>query len=399
MEDYRKKLLNNPIFQRHILEIIKTIDSTIYTKYKDQGIKKEDGLFFLKGGNAVTMLLNEKMPYPFESDFDFTLIINPEKYTDEYFIHVLKLVIFACVSGIHNVLEFWDSINNKIYKDVGLDKVAVDTLEKRYGVNPHGFNDNTEEEKREYYFYKEETQYPLFIKSKVFTPTDYLLGKHFNITNSEYIPVKQKEHDIFKQRDLILNRKSPFDIDIIPDIVYYKDGVPTPIGITLIKIKTHTEPQIELIDIAIPHRGVYKLYDLEWELAKDNLIEKNSIYIQNPLYAIYNQKMASLLNTRKEKVEVRQKRAKEIYDTIIKPDEEKYEKESKSIRNIFEKYSKLVGGYKPTAKNLKYLRKWKRGESIGFTMRSSLKAKGLIPRSNGTYRVSDKYKKRVTRKK
>ena len=55
--------------------------------------------------------------------------------------------------------------------------------------------------------------------------------------------------------------------------------------------------------------------------------------------------------------------------------------------------------YKPTAKNLKYLRKWKRGESIGFTMRSSLKAKGLIPRSNGTYRVSDKYKKRVTRKK
>lgn len=57
------------------------------------------------------------------------------------------------------------------------------------------------------------------------------------------------------------------------------------------------------------------------------------------------------------------------------------------------------GGYKPTAKNLEYLRKWKRGESIGFTMRSSLKAKGLIPRSNGTYRVSDKYKKRVTRKK
>ena len=48
--------------------------------------------------------------------------------------------------------------------------------------------------------------------------------------------------------------------------------------------------------------------------------------------------------------------------------------------------------YKPTTKDLVALRKWKRGESIGFTMRSSLKAKGLIPRANGTKRVSNKYK-------
>lgn len=50
------------------------------------------------------------------------------------------------------------------------------------------------------------------------------------------------------------------------------------------------------------------------------------------------------------------------------------------------------GGYRATKKNLKYLKKWKRGESIGFTMRSSLKAKGLIPRANGKKRVSAKYK-------
>ena len=52
----------------------------------------------------------------------------------------------------------------------------------------------------------------------------------------------------------------------------------------------------------------------------------------------------------------------------------------------------IIGGYKPTKRNLKYLRKWKKGESIGFTMRSSLKAKGLIPRANGTKRVSAKYR-------
>jgi hypothetical protein len=51
----------------------------------------------------------------------------------------------------------------------------------------------------------------------------------------------------------------------------------------------------------------------------------------------------------------------------------------------------LTGGYRPTNKNKKYLKLWKEGKSIGFTMRSSLKAKGLIPRSNGTYKVSPKY--------
>ncbi len=54
----------------------------------------------------------------------------------------------------------------------------------------------------------------------------------------------------------------------------------------------------------------------------------------------------------------------------------------------------MRGGYRATARDKRYLRLWKEGKSIGFTMRSSLKAKGLIPRANGTYRVSDKYRKR-----
>jgi hypothetical protein len=50
------------------------------------------------------------------------------------------------------------------------------------------------------------------------------------------------------------------------------------------------------------------------------------------------------------------------------------------------------GKYKPTARDKAILRKWRAGKSIGFTARSSLKAKGLIPRANGTLRVSAKYK-------
>jgi len=49
------------------------------------------------------------------------------------------------------------------------------------------------------------------------------------------------------------------------------------------------------------------------------------------------------------------------------------------------------GYYRPTARNRYFLKRYKQGKSIGFTMRSSLKAKGLIPRANGTKRVSKKY--------
>ncbi len=54
------------------------------------------------------------------------------------------------------------------------------------------------------------------------------------------------------------------------------------------------------------------------------------------------------------------------------------------------------GGYRPTKKNLETLRRWRRGESIGFTATSSLKAKGLIPRTSMTLKgkkiVSAKYR-------
>jgi hypothetical protein len=59
---------------------------------------------------------------------------------------------------------------------------------------------------------------------------------------------------------------------------------------------------------------------------------------------------------------------------------------------IVPKVPTALGGYRATKRNLKYLKLWKQGKSIGFTMRSSLKAKGLIPRANGKKRVSAKYR-------
>lgn len=47
---------------------------------------------------------------------------------------------------------------------------------------------------------------------------------------------------------------------------------------------------------------------------------------------------------------------------------------------------------KTVARAREVLKKYKDGEKIGFTLTSSLKSMGLIPRSNGMYQLGDKYK-------
>jgi hypothetical protein len=54
------------------------------------------------------------------------------------------------------------------------------------------------------------------------------------------------------------------------------------------------------------------------------------------------------------------------------------------------------GGYRATRKNKDLLKRYKKGESIGFTATASLKAKGLIPRTSRKFRgkkvIGSKYK-------
>jgi hypothetical protein len=61
----------------------------------------------------------------------------------------------------------------------------------------------------------------------------------------------------------------------------------------------------------------------------------------------------------------------------------------------------MGGGYRATARNRKYLKMYRAGKPIGFTMRASLKAKGLIPRTSRKLRgrkvVGPKYKTRRNR--
>jgi hypothetical protein len=50
-----------------------------------------------------------------------------------------------------------------------------------------------------------------------------------------------------------------------------------------------------------------------------------------------------------------------------------------------------AGGYKATRRNRQILRKYRAGKKIGFTAKASLKAKGLLPRSDGRYILGPKY--------
>jgi tetrahydromethanopterin S-methyltransferase subunit G len=68
-------------------------------------------------------------------------------------------------------------------------------------------------------------------------------------------------------------------------------------------------------------------------------------------------------------------------------------KVSQPLTPLVPSVTPVIGGYRPTKKDKAALKKLKQGKSIGFTMRSSLKAKGLLRRANGTYRVSQKYRK------
>lgn len=47
--------------------------------------------------------------------------------------------------------------------------------------------------------------------------------------------------------------------------------------------------------------------------------------------------------------------------------------------------------YVPTKTDKEMLDRYKNGLSIGFTWKSSLKSKGLIPRSSGKYLLGSKY--------
>jgi hypothetical protein len=66
-------------------------------------------------------------------------------------------------------------------------------------------------------------------------------------------------------------------------------------------------------------------------------------------------------------------------------------RKARKARQTRKAAKKQRGGYRPTRRNRVMYKKYKAGGSIGFTGRASLKAKGILPRSNGRYVLGPKY--------
>lgn len=342
--------LADPAFQQVCLKMLADMTLSFSTAHS-----AAHSLFFLKGGNAATIHLHGGPPYPFKSDFDMTALIDPAEYSDELFVATVEAALFATFYAIG---------------------AAMPNFGPRLAS-------------------------PDFAVAGLYGPVRHMLSKI--IDN----PTWQ-----------ILNGQSPFIVTLIPDLAY--GSVST--GLTLIKVQTKTEPRVDIIDIAIPRRD-YKFYEMEWEMADGNLIFygmgelrrangkeiQYGFYMANDVFTYFDQRIAAALNTRPAKRSVRTERANALEKMIkaraaeeearfkgmtknaFNPNNFKYSRALMKIDQILKR--RTTGGYRPTKRNLTYLRKWRRGESIGFTMRSSLKAKGLIPRSNDTYKVSRKYRR------
>lgn len=436
-------IMKDPVFQEICLGILERIQTEVYNTYAPYGYKFAPGdiKFFLKGGNAATMLLHEDpdTSYDFTSDFDMTLLIDPAKYSDELFIKYFILMLAITFQAVNvgydrdysldslNVspstnktyyMDVWAKIIPRIYEKYGLKPQTVDQVKQV--VKDEFIIHEIKKDKDEHYLNNAAFEgRPANVYKRITTEIDekelinrYIFAnpiRRYAIVNwpSLYTPIQHKLHatldisgliyrDFWREYDkgsqpidpslFRMNTGTPFDIVVTPDIIYKHSSI----GITLITIRTKTDPPVDIIDIAIPRRG-YKLYDMEWDMAKGNLIMTDGLIAANEIFSYFDQQIAAAMNTRPEKVAVRRARAERLHAMIAKDDDR-----LPRMIEIFKKYTAgRIGGYRPTARNLNYLRKWKKGVSIGFTMRSSLKAKGLIPRSNGTYKVSLKYKKRI----
>jgi hypothetical protein len=133
---------------------------------------------------------------------------------------------------------------------------------------------------------------------------------------------------------------SPFIVEIVPDIVYQKQSL----GLTLIKIRTRTEPSTEIIDIALM-RPDYKFYQVEWEMIQGNLVGIGGIRVANAVFSYFDQQMAAALNTRPEKRAVRAQRVENLRKRmpVLLPN---YRNRVERMTAIFEKYTPVSPGSK-----------------------------------------------------
>ena len=236
--------------------------------------------FFLKGTNALPFLQKEFQSQTgrhailpiFSSDFDCTLLINPE--LGKSFSRIREILITELVYIMKSIVEdpyFWPIIRSVLQ-------------ESELVIEPLGPG-------------------PIYVKDEAISLED------MNLSSELY------------RSPIIENARTmpgcPFQFVIHPNL-HYRDSS---LGFALFKIQTRTIPPLDILDISVPSTK-YKDLRMDWTLHRGILVslEPSVLFFVSDFISTYiDYRQGAKKNTRSNKSKKRTLFANTLRNTIIRP--------------------------------------------------------------------------------
>lgn len=240
---------------------------------------KQSFAFFLKGSNAMPLLqmeynakIYQSVQFPrFTSDFDCTLLINPEWGT--HFKTLREILITELVYTMIAIIQnpFYWAVIRDLYKESELFTQFL------------GAND-------------------IQVKNEALSPED------FDLATFLYNGDKIKTVRTFPG--------CPFQLVIHPNLQYAH----TPLGFALIKIQTRTDPPLDILDVSIPSRA-FKDLQTDWKIHRGLrlAIEPDILlYVSDFLYTYIDYRIGAKKDTRANKSKKRANLANTLRNTMLR---------------------------------------------------------------------------------
>jgi hypothetical protein len=262
---------NNIDIQLICMKILTKIDKELYSLQLPHAKRKYFD-FYLKGGNASTLHLPEYsnnmfFPYDFQGDFDCEAIVNPDLHTAD-FIYVRNQIIYTIIDVLGNILlhqAYWP---------------ALHSVYQMFQLRPITGPDNK-----------------IRIFNEALTPYD--------------MGISERLYENRKFRNWTPGDQCPFLLEVHPNLTYHKKDL----NLTLIKLKTRTEPSKDLIDISIPTK-LYENIELEWDIHRVMRLDLEryniSFNMSDIVHSYLDQSISAILETNHAKKQKRTMRASKL---------------------------------------------------------------------------------------
>ena len=269
-------LYNSSEIQLFCMAALTQLDNLLYSMdFRSEANMKIPFDFFLKGGNTIALHLptisqNTFFPYDFQGDFDCSVLVNPD-IPDRNFIQIRNRLIITIVTFLQSFISIestWANIP-KVYT--------------KYGLIPNK------------------------LPNKINIFNEALTVFDFTLASEVY------ESPIF--RTWQAPNSSPFRMEIHPNLTYNKESL----SLALIKVRTNTEPSMDVIDISIPTK-LYKNMNMEWDIHRIYRFElpkyRFRFNVSDIVSSYLDQKISALLETNNVRRQKRTLRASKLQNSI-----------------------------------------------------------------------------------